>query len=64
VALKAATTTAVKYANERIQFNVPISSFGAIKHKLAEMAVKIYACESATYRTAGLIDEYDSRLSS
>jgi len=53
---KAATTTAVKYANERIQFNVPISSFGAIKHKLAEMAVKIYACESATYRTAGLID--------
>ncbi len=53
---KSATTTAVRYANERIQFNVPISSFGAIKHKLAEMAVKIYACESATYRTAGLID--------
>lgn len=59
---KAATTTAVKYANERIQFNVPISSFGAIKHKLAEMAVKIYACESATYRTAGLIDNKISEL--
>lgn len=54
---KMACTTAVKYANERIQFNVPISSFGAIKHKLAEMAVKIYAMESATYRTAGLIDD-------
>ncbi len=54
---KMACTTAIKYANERIQFNVPISSFGAIKHKLAEMAVKIYAMESATYRTAGLIDD-------
>jgi alkylation response protein AidB-like acyl-CoA dehydrogenase len=54
---KAATTIATKYANERIQFNVPISSFGAIKHKLAEMAIKTYACEAATYRTAGLIDD-------
>jgi hypothetical protein len=53
---KAATTTAIKYANERIQFNVPISSFGAIKHKLAEMAVKVYACDAATYRAGGLID--------
>lgn len=54
---KKSCTTAIKYANERIQFNVPISSFGAIKHKLAEMAVKIYACDAATYRTAGLIDD-------
>jgi alkylation response protein AidB-like acyl-CoA dehydrogenase len=59
---KMACTTAIKYANERIQFNVPISSFGAIKHKLAEMAVKIYAMESATYRTAGLIDDMISDL--
>jgi hypothetical protein len=55
---KETCTTAVKYANERIQFNVPISSFGAIKHKLAEMAVKIYALDAALYRTAGLIHDY------
>jgi len=54
---KMAAAVAVKYANERIQFNVPISSFGAIKHKLAEMAVKIYATESACYRASGLIND-------
>lgn len=59
---KKSTSVAVKYANERIQFNVPISSFGAIKHKLAEMAIKTYACESATYRTAGLIDDMINNL--
>jgi len=60
---KEACSMAVRYANERIQFNVPISSFGAIKHKLAEMAVKIYANEAATYRTAGLIHDYIDTLS-
>lgn len=54
---KKTTSVAVNYANERIQFGVPISSFGAIKHKLAEMAIKAYVCESATYRTAGDIDQ-------
>jgi alkylation response protein AidB-like acyl-CoA dehydrogenase len=54
---KSAASTAVKYANERIQFNVPISSFGAIKNKLAEMAIKLYACESANYRVSGLIED-------
>lgn len=54
---KHAATTAIKYANDRIQFKVPISSFGAIQHKLAEMAVKIYATESATYRVSGLIND-------
>ena len=60
---KKTCTAAIKYANERIQFNVPISSFGAIKHKLAEMALKIYACDSATYRTGGLIDDMIGNLS-
>ncbi len=46
----------VKYANERIQFGVPISSFGAIKHKLGQMAALTYAQESAIYRTAYNID--------
>jgi len=45
-------TTAVQYANERMQFNVPISSFGAIQAKIAEMATNSYAGESATYRAA------------
>ncbi|MDP2088929.1 MAG: acyl-CoA dehydrogenase family protein [Flavobacteriaceae bacterium] len=43
-------TEAVKYANERVQFNVPIAQFGAIKYKLAEMAAKAYVSESAIYR--------------
>lgn len=46
------TSGAIKYANERVQFNVPISSFGAIKYKLAEMATSCYAGESATYRAS------------
>ncbi len=46
------TSGAVQYANERVQFNVPISSFGAIRSKLAMMATSAYAGESATYRAA------------
>ncbi len=41
---------AVQYANERQQFGKPIAEFGAIKQKLADMAVYCYATESATYR--------------
>jgi alkylation response protein AidB-like acyl-CoA dehydrogenase len=46
------TSGAIHYANERVQFDVPISSFGAIRYKLAEMATSTYAGESATYRAA------------
>jgi alkylation response protein AidB-like acyl-CoA dehydrogenase len=46
----------VKYANERHQFGRPIGSFGAIKHKLGEMAIRTYVGESMVYRTAGLLD--------
>ena len=42
----------VKYANERIQFKVPIAKFGAIKHKLAEQVIRTFACESALYRAS------------
>ncbi len=51
------TTTAVQYANERKQFNTPISEFGAIKYKLAEMATNAYAGESASYRAAKNIED-------
>jgi len=48
---------AAKYAVQRKQFGQPIASFGAIKHKLAEMAIREFAVESMLYRTAGLIDD-------
>ncbi len=48
---------AVNYANERKQFKTPISDFGAIKVKLAEMATSTYAGESATYRAAKNIED-------
>lgn len=53
---KACITEAVKYANGRIQFKVPISSFGMIKTKLANMAVKTYMSDSMMYRLAGMFD--------
>ncbi|MEN9655274.1 MAG: hypothetical protein RL311_182 [Bacteroidota bacterium] len=46
------TSNAISYANDRVQFNTPIVSFGAIRSKLAEMATSTYAGESATYRAA------------
>lgn len=48
----------VKYANERFQFGMPISKFGAIKHKIAEQATRIFALESANYRTSNLLSEW------
>ncbi|MDX5418485.1 MAG: acyl-CoA dehydrogenase family protein, partial [Hymenobacteraceae bacterium] len=49
-ASKKVVDLSVKYANERHQFKLPISKFGAIRHKLAEQAIRIYAVESALYR--------------
>ncbi len=53
---------AAKYAAERHQFSRPIATFGAIKYKLAEMAAKIYAGESAVYRTAGMIETKEETI--
>ena len=50
-------TSAVNYANERKQFKTPISDFGAIKTKLAQMAMNAYVGESATYRAAKNIED-------
>ena len=49
-------TESVKYANERIQFKTPISSFGAIRQKIAEMATNCWVGEAATYRAANDIE--------
>ena len=46
----------VRYANERHQFGRPISSFGAIKAKLAEMAIRTWIGEAMTFRTVGMIE--------
>jgi hypothetical protein len=54
---KKALSEAVRYANTRIQFSQPISSFGLIKEKLAGMFVDIYTNESLVYRVAGMIDD-------
>lgn len=54
---------AVNYANERVQFNLPISKFGAIRYKLAEMATRLFATESAAYRAGQNIDDaYDALI--
>jgi alkylation response protein AidB-like acyl-CoA dehydrogenase len=53
---KTALNDAIQYAKQRIAFGRPIASFGAIKHKLAEMAIRIWVSEGMIYRTAGLMD--------
>jgi len=54
-AAKRAIRQAITYATERHQFGRPIASFGLIRQKLAEMAVRTYSLESMVYRTGGLI---------
>lgn len=56
-ACKAVTKNAVNYANERKQFGTAIANFGAIKHKIAEMATRTYVTESAAYRAGQNIDD-------
>jgi alkylation response protein AidB-like acyl-CoA dehydrogenase len=59
---KRAVSTSVEYAVTREQFKQPIANFGAIKHKLAEMAIGIFADEAALYRAAKWIDEKEHEL--
>jgi alkylation response protein AidB-like acyl-CoA dehydrogenase len=57
-----ALTTTLKYAKAREQFKLPIVKFGAIRHKLAEMALQLWVGESALYRVAKNIDEKEHEL--
>ncbi len=59
---KLAVKTTVAYAKTREQFKKPIASFGAIQHKLAEMVIKLFAADSAMYRTAKWIDDKEHAL--
>ena len=61
-AAKKAINDSVKYANERKQFGVLISTFGAIKHKLAEQVIRLFASESAVYRVSRDIEDLINRL--
>ncbi len=56
------SSLSVNYANERKQFGKQISSFGAIKYKLAEQAIRIFVAESATMRTSGLLNDKEFEL--
>jgi alkylation response protein AidB-like acyl-CoA dehydrogenase len=55
-AAKEALAVGIRYANERKQFDTPISQFGAIGEKIADMQTGLFAAESMIYRLAGLID--------
>ena len=57
-----ALSTTVKYAKTREQFKLPIVKFGAIRHKLAEMAIRLWVGEAALYRVAKNIDEKEHEL--
>jgi alkylation response protein AidB-like acyl-CoA dehydrogenase len=61
-AAKKAINDSVKYANERKQFGVLISTFGALKHKMAEQVIRLFASESAVYRVSMDIDNLLKKL--
>src|SRR5207302_2879028 len=53
---KKVLAASLKYAKERKAFGSSIAEFGAIQHKLAEMAIRIYVVESMVWRVVGLIE--------
>jgi alkylation response protein AidB-like acyl-CoA dehydrogenase len=61
-AAKKTITDSVRYANERKQFGVLISTFGAIKYKMAEQVIRLFATESAVYRVSYDIDNLIKNL--
>jgi len=62
-AARAALAEAAAYANLRKQFGVPISSFGAVREKLADRVADLFAAESLIFRLAGMIDDRLATLS-
>ena len=59
---KMSLSSSVDYAITREQFKTAIANFGAIKHKLAECAIRIWVNESALYRTSKWIDDKEHEL--
>ncbi len=54
---KATLSKAINYSKERKQFGVSLATFGAIQHKMADVATHIFASESAHYRASQNIDD-------
>jgi alkylation response protein AidB-like acyl-CoA dehydrogenase len=54
---KISLNQSIAYANERHQFGRPIASFGLIKRKLAEMAIRCFVGDALVWRTLGVIDD-------
>lgn len=61
-AAKKAATDSIQYATTREQFGTAIARFGAIRHKLAEQAIRIFSTESALYRTTRLIGDWEKNM--
>ena len=59
---KRAIEVGIRYANERIQFKQPIANFGAIKYKIGEVGIRIFAGESALYRVSQQIQDMNKQL--
>jgi len=57
-----AADISIQYATTREQFKTAISNFGAIKNKLAEMAIRLWICETALYRVSKWIDDKEAEL--
>lgn len=57
-----ALTETIQYAKTREQFKLPIVKFGAIRQKLAEMAIRLWVGETALYRVSNNIDEQEKLL--
>lgn len=61
-AAKRTATLSIQYAKERNQFKQPIANFGAIQHKMAEQAIRIFALESAMYRAGADIGNMEEEM--
>ena len=59
---KRAFSTTIEYAITREQFKTAIANFGAMKHKIGEMAVQLWVCESALYRSAKYIEDKERQM--
>jgi alkylation response protein AidB-like acyl-CoA dehydrogenase len=59
---RSSATNAAEYAKTREQFKLPIAKFGAIRQKIAEMAIRIWVADAALYRTANWIELKEREL--
>lgn len=59
---KQCISAGVNYSNERQQFGRPISKYGAIRYKISEQIIRVFALESATYRASKNIEEQITSL--